>query len=118
MVDVLRAVLSGANWGPFAPPFAVRQDIPTRSVGKGLGHFFGSMRIDGFIDPPAFKHQIDELSRTLRATRPAPGTTGPLVPGDPERAAEAERRREGIPLLAPVVEDLRVVSRLTGVPFA
>jgi L-2-hydroxycarboxylate dehydrogenase (NAD+) len=118
MVDVLSAVLSGANWGPFAPPFAVRQDIPTRSVGKGLGHFFGSMRIDGFIDPPAFKRQIDELSRTLRATRPAPGTTGPLVPGDPERAAETVRRKEGIPLLPPVVEDLRVVSRLTGVPFA
>jgi L-2-hydroxycarboxylate dehydrogenase (NAD+) len=118
MVDVLSAVLSGANWGPFAPPFAVRQQIPTRSVGKGLGHFFGSMRIDGFIDPPDFKRQIDDLSRTLRATRPAPGTTGPLVPGDPERAAEAQRQRDGVPLLPAVVEDLREVSRQTGVPFA
>src|SRR5690606_22443148 len=33
MVDVLTSVLSGANWGPFAPPFALRQEVPARSVG-------------------------------------------------------------------------------------
>jgi L-2-hydroxycarboxylate dehydrogenase (NAD+) len=117
MVDVLSAVLSGANWGPFAPPFALRQEIPLRTVGKGLGHFFGSLRIDGFIDPPVFKRQIDEMSRTLRATRPAPGTAGPLVPGDPEREAERIRLREGVPLLPAVVADLREVSRQTGIPL-
>jgi L-2-hydroxycarboxylate dehydrogenase (NAD+) len=117
MVDVLSAVLSGANWGPFAPPFAVRQHIPERSVGKGLGHFFGSMRIDGFIDPADFRRQIDDMSRLLRSTRPAPGTSGPLVPGDPEREAEAIRRRDGIPLLPAVIDDLRQVARITGVPL-
>jgi L-2-hydroxycarboxylate dehydrogenase (NAD+) len=117
MVDVLSAVLSGANWGPFAPPFALRQDVPARSVGQGLGHFFGSMRIDGFIDPPEFKRQIDDLCRTLRATRPAPGTQGPLIPGDPERIAEIDRRRDGVPLLPPVIEDLRDVARQTAIPF-
>jgi len=40
MVDILCCVLSGANWGPFAPPFALRHEIPARSVGKGIGHFF------------------------------------------------------------------------------
>jgi L-2-hydroxycarboxylate dehydrogenase (NAD+) len=117
MVDVLSAVLSGANWGPFAPPFAVRQHIPERSVGKGLGHFFGSMRIDGFIDPVDFRRQIDDMSRLLRSTRPVPGTSGPLVPGDPEREAEAIRRRDGIPLLPAVIDDLRNVSRITGIPL-
>src|SRR5207302_410417 len=104
MVDVLSAVLSGANWGPFVPPFALRQEIPTRSVGKGTGHFFGALRIDAFIEPSEFKRQIDEYVRTLRKTRPAPGTNGPLVPGDPEREAEAIRRRDGIPLVLPVIE--------------
>src|SRR5205085_2807764 len=70
MVDVLSAVLSGANWGPFVPPFALRQEIPTRSVGKGTGHFFGALRIDAFIEPSEFKRQIDEYVRTLRKTRP------------------------------------------------
>ena len=118
MVDVLSAVLSGANWGPFAPPFALRQEVPGRSVGKGIGHFFGAMRIDAFIEPAEFKRQIDDLIRTLRATRPAPGTDGPLIPGDPEREAEATRRREGIPLVAAVLDELRDISRHTGVPFS
>jgi LDH2 family malate/lactate/ureidoglycolate dehydrogenase len=117
MVDVLSAVLSGANWGPFTPPFALRQEIPARSVGKGIGHFFGAMRIDGFVEPEEFKRQIDDLIRTFRQTRPMPGTAGPLIPGDPEREAEVRRRVEGIPLVLPVVEDLRRVSQRTHVPF-
>jgi LDH2 family malate/lactate/ureidoglycolate dehydrogenase len=115
MVEVLSALLSGANWGPFVPPFALRQEIPTRSVGKGIGHFFGALRIDAFIDKDEFKKQIDEYVRTLRGTRPAPGTSGPLIPGDPEREAEAIRRRQGIPVGAPIVEELRDISQKTGI---
>ena len=75
MVDILCCVLSGANWGPFAPPFALRQEIPERSVGKGIGHFFGAMQIDGFIDKDQFKKQIDEWIRVFRKTKSAPGTS-------------------------------------------
>jgi LDH2 family malate/lactate/ureidoglycolate dehydrogenase len=117
MVDILCCVLSGANWGPFAPPFALRQEIPARSVGRGIGHFFGALRIDGFIDPDEFKAQIDEWVHVFRAARPAPGTPGPRIPGDPEREAEALRRRSGIPLVRAVIDDLRDISRRTGIPF-
>jgi L-2-hydroxycarboxylate dehydrogenase (NAD+) len=118
MVDVLCGALSGANWGPFTPPFALRQEIPARSVGKGIGHFFGAMRIDGFIEADEFKRQVDDFVRTFRATKPAPGTNGPLIPGDPEREAEKIRSREGVPLIAPVVEELRAISKKTGIPFS
>ena len=117
MVDILCCVLSGANWGPFAPPFALRQEIPARSVGKGIGHFFGAMQIDGFIDKNEFKKQIDDWIQVFRNTKPAPGTNGPLIPGDPEREAEAVRSKQGIPLLKPVVDDLLDISKKTGVPF-
>jgi LDH2 family malate/lactate/ureidoglycolate dehydrogenase len=117
MVDVLSCVLSGANWGPFAPPFALRQEEPSRSVGRGIGHAFGAMRIDGFIDPAEFRRQMDDWIQTMRSTRPAPGTPGVVIPGDPERQAADERSRTGIPLLPPVVADLREVSTATGIPF-
>ena len=117
MVDILCCILSGANWGPFAPPFALRQEIPERAVGKGIGHFFGAMQIDGFIDKDEFKRQIDEWIRIFRKTKPAPGTNGPLIPGDPEREAQAIRSKEGIPLLKPVVDDLLDISKRTGIAF-
>lgn len=117
MVDILCCVLSGANWGPFAPPFALRQEIPARSVGKGIGHFFGALQIDGFIDKVEFKKQIDEWIKVFRNTKPAPGTNGPLIPGDPEREAEAIRGKEGILLIQPVVDDLLDISKKTGIPF-
>jgi LDH2 family malate/lactate/ureidoglycolate dehydrogenase len=117
LVDLLSGVLSGANWGPFVPPFALRQEIPPRKVGRGLGHFFGALRIDGFIDPDEFKARMDEWVRTFRATKPAPGTPGVVIPGDPERLAEAERRVTGVPLPPAVVADLRDVAARTGVPL-
>ena len=117
MVDILCGPLSGANWGPFAPPFALRQEIPKRSVGKGIGHFFGAMRIDGFLDADEFKRQIDDYVRVFRAPKPAPGTNGPLIPGDPEREAEQLRRKSGVPLILPVIEELSDISRKTSIPF-
>jgi L-2-hydroxycarboxylate dehydrogenase (NAD+) len=115
MVDMLSAVLSGANWGPFAPPFALRQEVPASSVGKGIGHFFGALRIDGFIDPNEFKRRVDEWVRVFRKTKPAPGTPGPLIPGDPERQAESVRWRSGVPLVPAVVDDLRDIAARAGI---
>lgn len=117
MVDVLSCVLSGANWGPFAPPFALQQEIPKRSVGKGIGHFFGAMKIDAFIEVDEFKSQIDDYVRTFRSTNPQSGTKGPLIPGDPEREAEEFRLKNGIPLIEPVITELRDISNQTGIPF-
>jgi len=117
MIDLLSGVLSGANWGPFAPVFTTEFEEPPRRVGIGLGHLFGAMRIDAFIDPDEFKRQVDDWIRTFRQTKPAPGTDGPIIPGDPEREAESVRRESGIPLVAAVVEDLREVAEISGVPF-
>ncbi len=117
MIDILSGVLPGANWGPFTPVFTTDFEEPPRRVGVGLGHMFGAMRIDAFIDTTEFKRQIDDWIRTFRAARPAPGTSGPLIPGDPERESEVVRRREGIPLVAAVVADLREVAAMTGVAF-
>jgi LDH2 family malate/lactate/ureidoglycolate dehydrogenase len=75
------------------------------------------MQIDGFIDRDSFKRQIDDYIRTFRATKPAPGTNGPLLPGDPEREAENVRRKNGVPIVMPVVEELRDIAKQTGIPF-
>jgi len=117
MVDILCGVLSGANWGPFVPPFPYHLKSPGRAVGKGIGHLFGALMIDGFTDPVEFKRGIDEWIRVFRAAKPAHNTSGPLIPGDPEREAQTIRLNGGVPLLRPVVEDLRRLALRTGILF-
>ncbi|HEV2736347.1 MAG TPA: Ldh family oxidoreductase [Longimicrobiaceae bacterium] len=117
MVDMLAAVLSGANWGPYPPPFPANLPPPPRYVGAGVGHFFLALRIDGFIDPDEFRRQVDDWVRTVRGTRPAAGTSGPVIPGEPNRLAEERRRADGVPVILPVVEQLRRLAAASGVPL-
>src|SRR3984957_7693030 len=119
VVDILSAVLSGANYGPWVPPFPAYVPMPTGMPGKGIGHFFGAMRIDAFRSAQAFKDDMDKWIRRFREATPAPGHEKVLIPGDPERETEIERRASGIPLLPAVVEDLKALAQKLkqGHPF-
>jgi len=69
------------------------------------------------LDGSLIVNKSDDWIHVFRNTKPAPGTNGPLIPGDPEREAEAIRSKEGILLIKPVVDDLLDISRKTGIPF-
>ena len=115
IVDIFSAVLSGANYGPWVPPFPAYVPMPTGMPGKGIGHFFGAMRIDAFRPAADFKTHMDRWIRRFRSAKPIPGEEKVLIPGDPEREMEQERRHTGIPLLPAVVEDLKAVAQKLGV---
>lgn len=117
VVDIFSAILSGANYGPWVPPFPAYVPMPTGMPGKGIGHFFGAMRIDAFRPADEFKYHMDKWIRRFRSATPAPGHESVLIPGDPEREMEAERLVQGIPLLAPVVADLKGLAEKLGVAF-
>jgi len=117
VVDILSAVLSGANYGPWVPPFPAYVPMPTGMPGKGIGHFFGAMRIDAFRPADEFKHHMDKWIRRFRSATPAPGHEKVLIPGDPEREMETERLAQGIPLLPAVVEDLKALASKLNVEF-
>lgn len=118
MVDLLSGVLSGANWGPFVPPFVVKQDTAEKRVGLGIGHLFGALRIDGFRPADEFKQSVDEWIGVMRAGKPLPGGSGPLIPGDPEWQAEDDRRKHGIPLHPAVLADFSTIGQRIGVTFS
>jgi LDH2 family malate/lactate/ureidoglycolate dehydrogenase len=117
VVDILSAVLSGANYGPWVPPFPAYVPMPTGMPGKGIGHFFGAMRIDAFRPAGEFKQHMDNWIRRFRSATPAPGHEKVLIPGDPEREMESQRLRQGIPLLPSVVEDLKGLAAKLEVEF-
>jgi LDH2 family malate/lactate/ureidoglycolate dehydrogenase len=117
IVDIFSAVFSGANYGPWAPPFVSFLPMPPDPVGEGLGHFFGAIRIDAFRPAEEFKQHMDRWITRFRSTKAAEGHERVLIPGDPERDMEALRLKEGIPLLTPVVDDLATVASNLNLSF-
>ncbi len=115
VVDIFSALLSGANYAPWVPPFPAYVPLPAQKPGKGIGHFFGAMRIDAFRPADEFKQHMDHWINGFRSCKPIPGQDRILIPGDPEREMEAERKLNGIPLLDPVVNDLRETGARFGV---
>lgn len=117
VVDLFSALLSGANFAPWVPPFPAYVPMPARQPGKGIGHFFGAMRVDAFRSVEAYKKDMDDWISGFRNAATLPGYEKVLVPGDPEREMEAERSKSGIPLLIPVIKDLKSVGEKLGVAF-
>jgi len=117
MVDILTGVLSGANYGPWVPPFVSYMEPSANPVGEGIGHFFGAMRVDAFRPADEFKQHMDQWIERFRAATPIEGIERVLIPGDPERENEAIRKKLGIPIVDQVVEDLRSLSSRFSVPF-
>ena len=115
VVDIFSAILSGANYGPWVPPFPAYVPMPENQPGKGIGHFFGAMRIDAFRTATDFKHHMDHWIKRFRSATPVAAQEKVLIPGDPEREMEAIRLKEGIPLLEQVVVDLVGLGERFGI---
>jgi L-2-hydroxycarboxylate dehydrogenase (NAD+) len=110
VVDIFSALLSGANYAPWVPPFPAYLPMPSEQPGKGIGHFFGAMRIDAFRPAGEFKTHMDKWIRGFRSAKTIKGQEKVLIPGDPEREMEEKHKKEGLPLLESVVDDLEKLA--------
>ena len=114
-VDILTSILSGANYGPWVPPFVAFLDPLPDLPGEGIGHFHGAMRIDGFRPAADFKLHMDRWIERFKSAVPIDPDQPVVIPGEPEAEAEAIRRIEGIPLSEPIVKDLEALAELLGI---
>jgi L-2-hydroxycarboxylate dehydrogenase (NAD+) len=117
IVDIFSAVLSGASFGPWAPPFPAYVPMPENMPGEGLGHFIGAMRIDAFRPAADFKSNMDLWLSRFRNATPAAGHDQVYVAGDIERVMENERMQFGIPLVDSVQNDLKALAEKYGIDF-
>lgn len=117
IVDIFSAVLSGANYGPWVPPFVSFLPLADNMPGEGIGHFFGAMRIDAFRPADEFKNHMDQWISRFRSAQRIEGQEKVLIPGDPERILENQRKIDGIALLPAVEEDLKSLSQKFGIDF-
>ncbi|HVG40607.1 MAG TPA: Ldh family oxidoreductase [Chitinophagaceae bacterium] len=117
IVDIFSAVLSGANYGPWVPPFPAYVPMPENMPGQGIGHFFGAMRIDAFRPAHEFKQNMDQWIERFRSAKTIDGYDKVLIPGDPEREIEEQRRKSGIPVHDEVIKDLQNLAQKFNLPF-
>jgi L-2-hydroxycarboxylate dehydrogenase (NAD+) len=117
IVDIFSAVLSGASFGPWAPPFPAYVPMPENMPGEGLGHFIGAMRIDAFRPAADFKSNMDLWLNRFRNAKPAKGHEKVYVAGDIERSMEIARMQNGIPLVQHVQNDLMALAEKMSLSF-
>lgn len=118
MIEILSAVLPGAT----ATPLRNREQGPTRPTPNAdnrldVGHFFAAVDPKAFREPGEFEADMDDMIDALRASKRANTSQPVLVAGDPEVAAVEERRRDGIPVPAPLMDMLRGLARTAQAPF-
>jgi len=110
IVDILSAVLPGANFGPLVVPTLGYLAGEKAGEDRGIGHFFGAIRIDAFQTAEEFKDYMDLWIRTFRGATPVEGQSAVLIPGDIERVSEAEKIKYGIDLPEKVAGGLLQIS--------
>lgn len=114
-VDILSAVLSGANYGPWVPPFVAFLEPSANPVGEGLGHFLGAMRVDGFRPAQDFKAHLDNWIERFKSAKTIDPNKKVIIPGEPEHDFEQERKISGIPIIDVVVNDLNELAAKLGI---
>ncbi|HZT32830.1 MAG TPA: Ldh family oxidoreductase [Bryobacteraceae bacterium] len=110
MAEILCAVLGG---GAFCDEVG---GIRKRGRPLRVSQMFLAIDVARFLPVEEFAARVGHLVAIMKSTPPAPGYDEVLVAGDPEWRAEAERRREGIPVGDGTWEMLLAAAGRLGVP--
>lgn len=119
VVDLFSGVLSGANFGPWVPPFVSFLEPKPNLVGKGIGHFVGAWRVDAFNDLDSYFKSIDLWIKTFQTAETIDSNQKVIIPGEPEHFTKSERLKSGIPINEKVIDDLKLLASQLNVkhPF-
>lgn len=112
MVDILAGVMSGAGFGGDIADLYTNQERPANS-----GNFLMAFDPGVFMPRERMGERMDMLIDRLKALHPAPGFSEVRFPGERAARLEAERRRDGIPLIPSTFDALVEAGERLGVPF-
>jgi LDH2 family malate/lactate/ureidoglycolate dehydrogenase len=110
LAEILTGVLA-AGWFGAALTLTEGPDAPSGIT----SHFFGAISIAALRDAREFKLEMDRELRTFKASAPAPGQSRIYVAGEIEHENEVAYRRDGIPLIGPVIDDLDALAADLGI---
>jgi LDH2 family malate/lactate/ureidoglycolate dehydrogenase len=111
MVEILCSMVPGAYY------WATREQRHPGAHHWNIGHFFLAMDPDQFREAGEFEDDLDDMIDALHATRRADAEQPVLVAGDPEKAAMADRERNGIPVPDNLLAQVRGIAAEAGAPW-
>lgn len=111
VVDIFSGVLSGANFGPWVPPFVAFLEPRTDLVGQGIGHFVGVWDVEAFMEKEDYFKRLNKWKQAFKSAKPILENQPVLVPGEIEHETKKIRMINGIPLINKVVEDLTHLAK-------
>ncbi|MDQ7036140.1 MAG: Ldh family oxidoreductase [Anaerolineae bacterium] len=111
MVDMFSGLLSGMPTG---------DDVSSMFDGnfshrRFIGHFFGAFKISAFIDVDDFKQQLQMNADKIRKQARLDENIPVMVPGDPQKITEAQRRKDGIPVKPFDIERFQTLASELGI---
>jgi len=110
LVEILCGVLSGSS-------ASILWKIAPEASGNLGNHFFGALRIDSFLPLENFKKSMDEMIEAFEALPKLPGVKKIYAAGGYEAEIEKDRKANGIPLNAKVVEELQELAKELGIEY-
>lgn len=112
LVTLLGSVLTGAplDW----QLSQVGEGTPGK--GRGVGHLVLALDPGAFAGQTDFTAGLTDMLHTVRAATPAVPNQPVLVPGDPERAHETQRRHDGIALDARTADVFTALAAIHDLP--
>ena len=105
IVEVLTGVLTGS-------PFGSRSDAHRHREG-GVGHLFGALRPDLFIERRVFEDSVEAFVGELKHA-PAQLGVEVLLPGEIEQRTRVERSLRGVPISVELAAQVDALARSLG----
>ncbi len=110
MFGLLAGTLNGAAFGKNVVDF--NKDFKTTT---NTGQFIVAIDIAAFADVETFKHNVDNVIRTMKASPTMPGVTDILLPGERSHGIREDRQKNGVPMPDGLFRSLEELARETGV---
>ena len=111
-IDILCGILGGAEFGPHLGNMLNDFKNP-----QNVGHFFSCIDISKFTTLDIFTERLSQMVKEIKALPKNDGVNEIFMPGEIEANKIKERKQNGIPLSAPVYEELKELSLKYNTPF-
>ena len=112
LVSLLSSALAGGDIDVNIPRFWEETERKTN-----IGYFMGCIDVSRFVDLDVFKSRVDCLFDVILASRPAPGFSRIMIPGEIEFAATREGLAAGVELSDATLKDFKHLSEQYGVAY-